>query len=188
MRIYRVQERVARKAIFSSWEVGTRRVIWTAIAADRVTPGIASIGVIETKLRVVEDVEGLQAKFNFASLVNREVLNQRHIKVQPTRIIQEISARITKSKAPGGNELVRIEENWAKAARIITGEGSRRSADVRNHIRIRSGANSVSHSGIIQHSDSCAPSIVDNAKRSARLIRSNTAELPPVPENPSPST
>ncbi len=85
--IDRMQERVTGETILAPWKVRSGRIVRSTITTDRVTSRVTSIWIVEAELRMVEDIKGFQAKFDFAAFMNREVLKQGHVKIQTARVI-----------------------------------------------------------------------------------------------------
>jgi hypothetical protein len=52
--VYRVQERVPGQATR-----GSRRIVWSSEATYRIAAGVAEVGIVDAKRRVVQQVEGL---------------------------------------------------------------------------------------------------------------------------------
>src|ERR1700722_7253092 len=93
MRIQRMQERGSGDAIGAA-ALEPRRVQGAGITANAVIAAAARvIGIVDTKLSMVEDVKSLSPELQFASLPNLEMFQQRNVEVCASRIIQEVSAR-----------------------------------------------------------------------------------------------
>ena len=101
------------------------RVDRTCIATDDVVPTAAGIiGIVDAKLSVIEDVEKVRVKIELTKFGEFEVLDQAHVKIQATRIVQEISASIAKGQSPGRYKLRGIPLERAKALSIVRRLGS----------------------------------------------------------------
>jgi hypothetical protein len=57
------------------------RIVWSTVTAYGVAAGIAEVGIVDAKLCMVEQIEGLNAKFKIAAFGYFEVLQRCHIKV-----------------------------------------------------------------------------------------------------------
>jgi hypothetical protein len=109
MRIDRVQEAGARNAICSAFSYKPRRILRATITTDYViacTSGI--VRVVDSILRVIENIESLRAEFQIAGFTRLEMLQERQVKIQTAGIIQEIPASVTEGKSAGSHKLGRI--------------------------------------------------------------------------------
>lgn len=119
MRIQRVQEGGSSGAIGSSNRLKAGGIHRTRITTDHVVPAAAGIiGVVYSKLSVIEDIEKLRTELNLAGLRDLKVLQQGDVEVQAARIIQEVSTRITKSQSPRRHKLRWITEERTKALKV----------------------------------------------------------------------
>src|SRR5215472_7372415 len=116
MGIERVQERSAGKAIRASRHLEPRRVVWSRVATDHVvprTPGI--VHVVDAKLSLVEQVEGLSPKLDLAAFSPFEVFQQGEIGVETGWIIQRVPPRVAEGESPGSDKLRRISQQRSEA-------------------------------------------------------------------------
>jgi hypothetical protein len=121
MCIERMQERRSRYAI-GAGAFKACRIRWTGVTTgDIVSTAARIIGIVNSKLRVIENVEGLGPEFQLASLPNFEMFQQRHVEVHPPWIIQEVPARISKGEPTRGHEHGRISNERAKALGVAAG-------------------------------------------------------------------
>ena len=81
MRIDRVQERVARKAIGSAGKIRAGRIVRASVTTDFVVAAIAEVGIVNAELGVVKDIEGFGAEFYLTAFADGEVLQDRHVKI-----------------------------------------------------------------------------------------------------------
>ncbi len=109
MRIHRVQKGISLKASGAS---GGVELCLAAVAIDDVVTDIAGIGRIgDAKLRVIEDVEGLGTKLDIEMVgICLEVLEQRHIEVDPPGIPEVVTARVAKGQAAGSGKSSGVEQ------------------------------------------------------------------------------
>src|ERR1700722_7718444 len=100
----------------------SRRVVngWTAVATDRVGAGIAHIRIVDPKLRVVEDIEGFGAKLDQTVFGDSEVLEECHVEVQATWVIQGVSAGIAEGQALGRRKCSGIQQKGTETSSIIS--------------------------------------------------------------------
>src|SRR5580704_4105809 len=127
-------------------------IVWPTITTNRVAAGIAEVGIVDAKLRVVEKVEGLDAEFKVAAFGYFEVLQRCHIKVQATGIVHEIAPCVPESKPHGSHKSGGIAYGWTNAQRII-GPYRRRCVRIADDIRVRSGGRSIRHSSVVKNRD-----------------------------------
>src|SRR6266849_3818551 len=101
----------------------TGREVWSAVAACGVGKGgdgaivcsRACVAPNISKLSVIENVEGLRAEFKAHALLDGEVFEKRHVEVRLARVVQEISAGITKGQPTGCNKHRRVEQQRPEA-------------------------------------------------------------------------
>src|SRR5215470_9333092 len=104
MCINRMQEGASGEAVHAAGYGISSAVVCSAITADHVAACISQVGIVNAELRMVENVESFRAKFEHTRLTNRKVFQQAHIKVQPARVVQIVSTRISKRQAARSNE------------------------------------------------------------------------------------
>src|SRR5579863_4781120 len=103
--IKRVQERSARHAIRTAVRLKAGGIYGTGVTTDDVVSGASRIiGIVDSELGVVENIEKFRAQLDLARLGDLEVLQQRHVEVQAAGIIQEVAAGIAKSQSPRSYE------------------------------------------------------------------------------------
>src|SRR5215469_9326096 len=120
MRIQGVQKTSSGNAICSSFCLKTSGVQRAGIATNHVVARAAwIIRIIDTELRVVEDVESFDTKFDLAGLCHFEVFQQRQVEIHAIRIIEEVPAGIPKGESPGSYKLRRIAKQRTETLRIV---------------------------------------------------------------------
>jgi hypothetical protein len=88
----------------------------TGITTNNVISSAARIvGIVDSKLRVIEDVEGLRAELKLARLPYLEMLQQRQVEIQAVRIIQKVPARVPECETPGSHKLRGIADERSEA-------------------------------------------------------------------------
>src|SRR5277367_6663204 len=142
------------------------------VAVDGIVGLISEGGVIDAKLRVVEDVERLQTEFHRGVLAHLEVLEKSHIGVESERVAQYVSAGVAEGEATGRAERTGIQQKRAEAGRIV--------ASLRNgavlvstQVRIRSCSTSVRNACIIWRCNPIGAPDVKNSEGSAGLKGGN---------------
>jgi hypothetical protein len=121
MRIERVEERCPGNAIGSA-ALESGGIRGAGIATDDVVSGAAGvIGIVDSELRVIENVESLGPELELAGLANLEMLEQRHVEVRAARIIQEVASGVAKGEAARSDKLGRIADEGAKTLGIVAG-------------------------------------------------------------------
>src|SRR5215469_12500968 len=119
VRIYRMQKGRAGDAIGSAVCPEPRRINRTGVTSDHVVTASAGIvRIVNTELGMVKDVESFHTELNLARFRDLDVLGQGHVKVQTTRIIEKIPARISESQPARRHKLRGIAQQWPKALRI----------------------------------------------------------------------
>src|SRR5262249_44797969 len=122
------------------------------IATDHVTASVSEVGVVEPKLRVIEDVERLGAELQNTRFTDRKMLEQAHVKIQASGIVQEIATSVSEGQAARRDERARIPKDGPEALGIVP--ALRRIAmRSRRDVRIRPRSNPVCDSGVIQNRD-----------------------------------
>src|SRR5215813_7135550 len=94
-----MQERAARQAVDATRYRVTGAVVRPTIATDHVTAGVSEVGVVEPKLRVIEDVERLGAELQNTRFTDRKMLEQAHVKIQASGIVQIIATSVSEGQA-----------------------------------------------------------------------------------------
>src|SRR5271165_1954379 len=103
MGVYRVQESTSRDAIRPSthttcriqWSGVTGSVAGAAVATNCITACIAEVRIVDSELSMVEDIKSFHAKLKKASFRDFEMLEQAHVEINPMRVVQEVSPRIS---------------------------------------------------------------------------------------------
>lgn len=100
-----VEKGIAGQTIHSA-TAGCRIVSASAaIAANDIVPGVAGMGwIVDSKLRVIEDIETLSAEFEIALAKNLEVLQQGEIEIGSTGIIQGIATAVAERQTARSNK------------------------------------------------------------------------------------
>src|SRR5215467_3175414 len=102
------------------------------------------------------------------------MLRKGDVEVQPTRIIQEISASVPECKSARSNKNGWIAEERPKTLRIIA-----RRRQPATDIGIRScNSEAARNTGIVGKRDSRIPSTVNDRERCARLIDRHSGKFP----------
>src|SRR5271165_1922824 len=136
MGVHRTQERAAGSAVDIYWwttrraeEIGSqsakRGIVWPAIAPDHIGSGIPNVGIENTKLCVVENVEPFGPELEFASLADFKRLQKRHVEIYTVRIRQKVTACISERESLGGSEGGRVIQKWPDATSTIHWCGQR---------------------------------------------------------------
>jgi len=92
MRVKRVKKRGPCGAIRSATSKAGRKLRPRIATDDIVSTAARVVGVVDSKLRVVKNIEGFSAELNLAGFPNLEMFQQRQIEVQAARIIQKVPA------------------------------------------------------------------------------------------------
>ncbi len=133
MCVQRMQEGGAGDAVCSSAPLKTRRVHRTCVATDDVVSAAARIvGIVYAKFGVIENVENICVEIELTKFGELEVLDQSHIKIQPARVVQEVSTSIAKGQPSRRHKLRWISLEWAKALKVV-----RRLGQAMHHVRVR---------------------------------------------------
>src|SRR5215471_9452251 len=83
-----------------------RREGRTAVTTDDVVSGAAGIvRIVDAEFGVIEDVEGLGAKFQLSCFRYSETFGEGHVEIDLTRVVQKIPAGISKIKSTRGDKL-----------------------------------------------------------------------------------
>src|SRR6202051_31202 len=118
MRVKRVQERRAGHAVRAG-PSKTRRIGRAGVATDYVISTAARIiGIVASELGVIKNVECLGAELKHAGLPDLEMFEQCHVEIDAARIVQEISACVTKCKSTRRDELPGVPYERTGAPRI----------------------------------------------------------------------
>src|SRR6266446_810242 len=100
MRIKWVQKRSPGDAVCSPLGLKSGRIHGTGIATDDVVSATARVvGIVDTKLGVIKNIENFSTELNLARLGELKVPEQRHIEVPAVGVIQEVSASIAKGQS-----------------------------------------------------------------------------------------
>ena len=115
MGVDRVQERSSADAIgLAAFE--PRGIYGTGVAAYYIISGAAGvIWIVDAELRVIKNVKSLGTEFQLSGLANLEMLEQSHIEVGASRIVEEVASGVAESEAARSDKLGRITDNRAKA-------------------------------------------------------------------------
>lgn len=118
--VERMQERGSGHTVCSAGRLKAGRVDRAAVATDDVVTAAARIvGVVNTKLGMVKDIEDIRVETKLTKLRELEVLDQTHIEIQSAGIVEEISTGIAESQTSWRHKLRRIALERAKALRIV---------------------------------------------------------------------
>src|SRR5208282_186843 len=183
MGVDRMQKRISCNTVRARYYAVHRRtlksggIVWATITADCVAAGVAQVRVIQSKLRVVENVEGLRAEFQIAAFRNRKVFQQTHVEVYSMRIVKKVAACIPKRETTRCHEYVRISQQGPEAARVES--VIRRRTAIRVYVGVRGSPDAIRHTGVIEHRDRTAAP-VNYAERCARLEDGDSGKLPAV--------
>ena len=93
--------------------VHSGRARWTGEWAVRRRRALASSQ--PGKLGVIENVEGLGAKFDSSLFLNGETLDQGHIEIGSPRIVQKVSRRIAEGQPARRGECAGVKQGRTKA-------------------------------------------------------------------------
>jgi hypothetical protein len=139
-----------------------------AIAIDGIVGLISKGGVINAKLRIVEEIEDLHAELDGRSFLNSPVLEKRHIRVKPQGIAQYVPPGIPEGKTTRCAESSGIQQERPNTFRIVPSE-RKRSMRISAQVGIRPGPASVRDTGVIQRRNAIRASDVDYSERSSSL-------------------
>jgi hypothetical protein len=98
--VHRMKKRITRKTIYSASASG--RIIRSggAIAANHVVAGVAGVRwVIDSELRVVEDVEGLGAELEISLAENFEMFQEGNVEICASGVIERIAPAVSERQA-----------------------------------------------------------------------------------------
>src|SRR3984957_11778774 len=132
--------------------------------------------IVAGPLGMVENIECFHAELHRNGFVNRETLEQRHVKIQPAGTIQEVSSRIAERQPGRRRKRSRIVEQGSRAGRQCGNRGCRRLAigtHAGNQIGIRPvSAYTVCHTSVV------AEDAIQHAKRLPGIERRDSGVLP----------
>src|SRR5208337_5304757 len=109
-----MQEAVAGDAARS-----TGRVVSSPVAADGVVVGVAFIGIEDSELGVIEDVEDFSAEFQSALASHFHLAEDRRVKVEASRVIQGVASGIALGQTARGNKAARTFQQRPDGAVFI---------------------------------------------------------------------
>ncbi len=176
MRIDRVQERSPGDAIGSAAPKPSRIQRAGIATNDVISTAARVIGIVDSKLSVIENVKGLGTELKLAGLPDLEMFQQRHIEVHAPRIVQEVPARISEGEPARSHKLRRIADEWAKAFRIVARRGqSTHNVGVRGR-----DAKPAGNPGVVGQGNTGVAGAVDHRERRARLKKRCSRKLPAV--------
>src|ERR1700678_4248196 len=99
-----MQERAACQAQRIS-----RRAVRPAVARDDVVArNSRTTGIVNLELRVVENVEPFKAQLERVFLVDRNVLYEGRVEIEPSRIVHRIATGVAESKALRRDVAIRV--------------------------------------------------------------------------------
>ena len=105
MRIERMQEGSPSGTV-DSGSAESRRVLWACITTDNiVTAATGIIRIVDSKLRVIKQIERLRTKLKCAAFSNRKAFQECDVEIESRRIVEKVPARITESETSGSHEL-----------------------------------------------------------------------------------
>src|ERR1700683_3088652 len=96
-----------------------RRILGSSVATDDVVRRVAAVGIVNSKLSVIENVECLGAQLEAGGLACAEMLEQGHVKIQTAGIVKEIAAGVAEGEPFGGRKLIGIAEQRAESESSI---------------------------------------------------------------------
>src|ERR1700722_2236609 len=137
----------ARYYAVDRWTLKSGGIVWASITADCIAAGVPQVRVVQSKLGMIENVEGLRAKFQIGALGNRKMLQQTHVEIYPMRVVEKVAACISKRETTRGDEYVRISQQWSETARIES--VIRRRSPMRAYIWIRGSPNAIRHTSVV---------------------------------------
>ena len=104
MRIHGMQECVPREAIDAISSGSGIARIGTAVATDRIICPVAKKRVVDSELRVVEDVKRLDAQLEILAFLNLDVFKKSHVEIPAAWIIQSVAAGVAERQPSRGDE------------------------------------------------------------------------------------
>ena len=160
--------RVARRIVRA---VASERAV--SVPKRTVVGGGTTVSPQPSVFNVVEDIESFGAKFKSHALLDREVLENRHIEVRAPRIGEIVSRRVPECQAAGCSKCRWIVGGRKKA--IEKENSPRRDFGIADQIGIRlcrADADPIRYPSIV------ARHPVGHAERCARLNRGDARPLP----------
>src|SRR6202451_4755800 len=157
-------------------------IIWSTVTTYGVDAGLPHMGMVEGNLCMVEQIEGLNAKFKIAAFGYFEVLQRCHIKVQTTGIVHEIAPRVSEGESHGGDKGGGIAYGRVNALRIV-GPYRRGCVRVANHGRVRAGARPLGDSGVVENRNTIGAGAVNHTERRTRLKSRDARKFPSVSDD-----
>jgi len=125
-------------------------IVLPTVATYGVAAGVAEVGVVDAKLGMVEQIEGLDAKLKVAPFGYFEVLQRRYIKVQASRVVHKVPSRIPEGESLRSDKGDGIAQDRTNTLRIVRPCGRGR-VRVANDIRIRSSACPVGYASVVKN-------------------------------------
>src|SRR5271168_1871324 len=175
MGIHRVKEATSGDAIrtrtgASRWiqrSGKTGSVIRSTIATDDVITRVSDIRIIDSELRVVEEVERFHAKLGIAALRYFEVLQKVQVKVDAMWIVQKVTPGIPERQPPWRDEHIWVSEKRTETFRVMSFIW--RGCGISCQVGVGARTCAIRDSGVVQDGDPCAAPPVNNTERRARL-------------------
>src|SRR5580700_7219205 len=179
MRIQRVQKGGAGNAVGAA-ALKAGGIHGTRIATDDVVTAAARIiGIVDSKLRVIKNIESLRPKLKLAALPNLDVLKNGKVKVEASGIVQIVTASVSEREPPRSHKLRRIADERAETFGIVEGRWQ-----TFQYVGVRGrNTQAAGNAGVVGHGNARVSGTVDHRKRRARLSQRYSRKLPTV-ENP----
>jgi len=113
-----MKKRVSCQAVDSSTSGSGEIDIGPAVATNQVVARIAGVrGVVDSKLRVVENVECFSAELEVPLPEDLEMLQERNVEIETAWIAQEIPAGIPERQTARSREGPRIQKERSESIR-----------------------------------------------------------------------
>src|SRR5262245_23962401 len=104
MSVDRMKEGTTCKAIATARCRKACAMFRAAVTADDIVSSIPKVGVINPKLRVIEDIERFRTKLESTRFLEGNMLHQTDVPIDPMRIVQKIAARVSKRQSTRRNK------------------------------------------------------------------------------------
>jgi hypothetical protein len=181
MGINRMKKRVAGQTVDATPSGSGIVNISVAVATDDVVTGIAWMRrVINSKLRVVENIECLGSELQIPLAENPELLQQRKIEIGAAGIMHGIPPAVSESQPAWRNKGRWIVDQRPKCLREVFSKFDM-GIGTADAIGIRPGSEIVGDATIVRYSDASRTAAINYAKWSAGLEMM-------IPENCQPSS
>src|SRR5215469_3056001 len=180
MGIHRMKEGVAGQTVDATASrcgiVGTGGTV----ATNDVVTGVAGMrGVINSELRVVEDIECLGSELQISLLAEDfEMFQQREIEIYAAGIVERIATAISERQSARSEVGCWVVKERPESLCYESSFVGKLTARIANTIGVRTGSKVVGHPTIVRDPNSARASSIDYAKWCAGLKNSDSGKLP----------